>query len=159
MGSAQVEVAEEDTDSEVVGAIAQAATQLLPRIDAELRRRHGLSLPAFSVLRLLAKRSGERLTMSDLAKVAGMSPAGVTRVMQRLAAAGLVERERDLADRRPLFASLTEAGEVRLGAAGPTYRRAVQTHLTGQATVSELEAVERCLRRALDAEHVRVGRA
>jgi DNA-binding MarR family transcriptional regulator len=136
----------------VVAAIAQASTQLLPRIDAELRDRHGLSLPAFAVLHLLAQRSGERLTMTDLAKVAGMSPAGVTRVMQRLAADGLVVRQRDPADRRPLFASLTEAGEVRLRAAGPTYAQAVHTHLTDFARPGELEALGGVLRRALDAQ-------
>jgi DNA-binding MarR family transcriptional regulator len=143
----------EPSSDAVVAAIAQAATHVLPRIDAELRSRHGLSLPAFGVLRLLSQRAGERLTMSDLAKVTGMSPAGVTRVMQRLSAAGLVDRERDLADRRPLFASLTEAGQVRLASAEPTYSRAVRTHLTSFAQGDELEIVERFLQRALSGQH------
>jgi DNA-binding MarR family transcriptional regulator len=148
----QIELDPQTSSYAVVGAIAQSATQLLPRIDAELRARHGLSLPALGVLRLLSERAGERLTMSDLARVTGMSPAGITRVMQRLAAAGLVDRERDLADRRPLFASLTEAGEVRLEAAEPTYAHAVRAHLTAHAQPGELETVARFLNRALEAE-------
>jgi DNA-binding MarR family transcriptional regulator len=149
---APLEIQSQQENELVVSAISQTATQILPRIDAELRVSHGLSLPAYAVLCLLSQRKGERLTMSDLAKVAGMSPAGVTRVMQRLDHAGLVDRERDTADRRPLFATLTAAGEQRLGEAGPTYAEAVHRHLTTYAAPGEIEVVERVLRRALDAQ-------
>ena len=146
-----------ETDSQqetefIVSAVSQTATQILPRIDAELRVSHGLSLPAYAVLALLSERKGERLTMSELAKTAGMSPAGVTRVMQRLDRAGLVERARDTADRRPLFATLTTAGEKRLDEAGPTYAAAVNRHLTRFAEPGELDVVARVLRRALSAQ-------
>jgi len=136
----------------VVAAIAQTATQILPRIDAELRSSHGLSLPAYAVLTLLSARKGERLTMSELARVAGMSPAGVTRVMQRLDHAGLVDRERDTADRRPLFATVTPAGEQRLSEAAPTYASSVHRHLTAFAERGEIDALSRLLRRALEAQ-------
>ena len=72
--------------------------------------------------------------------------------MQRLDHAGLVERERDTADRRPLFAALTDAGEQRLGEAGPTYAGAVHRHLTTFADAGEIDVVARVLRRALDAQ-------
>jgi DNA-binding MarR family transcriptional regulator len=142
---------ERDTDF-IVSAVSQTATQILPRIDAELRAGHGVSLPAYAVLNLLSERKGQRLTMSELAKTAGMSPAGVTRVMQRLDRAGLVERARDTADRRPLFATLTAAGEQRLAEAGPTYASAVHQHLTRFAEPGELDVVARVLRRALSAQ-------
>jgi DNA-binding MarR family transcriptional regulator len=135
-----------------VGSIAQAATYLLPRIDEELRSVHGLSLSDFAVLRTLSERRKERLTMSDLARAVGISPAGVTRVMQRLSAHGLVHREHGAADRRPLFASLTQAGQERLAAAAPTYARAVRSHLTRHAQNGELEAAKGFLRRALLAD-------
>ena len=148
----RLETESEQGNAFVVSAISQTATQILPRIDSELRASHGLSLPAYAVLTLLSERKGERLTMSELAKVAGMSPAGVTRVMQRLDHAGLVERERDTADRRPLFATLTAAGEQRLGEAGPTYAEAVHRHLTTFGDPGEIDVVSRVLRRALEAQ-------
>ena len=141
-----------DPSDGLVGSIAQAATYLLPRIDEELRSVHGLSLSDFAVLRTLFERRMERLTMSDLARAVGISPAGVTRVMQRLAAHGLVHRERGSADRRPLFASLTQAGQERLAAAAPTYARAVHSHLTRHAEHGELEAAQGFQQRALLAE-------
>jgi DNA-binding MarR family transcriptional regulator len=141
-----------DPSDGLVGSIAQAATYLLPRIDEELRSVHGLSLSDFAVLRILFERRKERLTMSDLARAVGISPAGVTRVMQRLSAHGLVHREHGATDRRPLFATLTQAGQERLTAAAPTYARAVRSHLTRHAQNGELEAARGFLQRALLAD-------
>jgi DNA-binding MarR family transcriptional regulator len=54
-------------------------------------------------------REGE-LTSSGLASAADLAPATVTQMLDALEAAGLVERQRDSADRRVVLVRLTERG-------------------------------------------------
>ena len=66
---------------------------------------------SFSHHRLLGalRREGE-LTASALAVAADLAPATVTEMLDVLVAAGLVERERDVVDRRLVFVRLTATG-------------------------------------------------
>ena len=65
----------------------------------------------FAHFRLLgALRRDGSLTASGLAAAADLSPATVTEMVDTLVGAGLVERERDTADRRVVRVALTPAG-------------------------------------------------
>jgi len=75
-------------------AFLHAHHQITRKLDAELRSEHELPLNAYDVLLRLARAPGRRLRMSDLAERVMMSPSGLTRVVDRLAADGLVRRER-----------------------------------------------------------------
>lgn len=61
---------------------------------------------------LFGLRGGKSLSSSDLACVAGLSPATTTQMLDGLEAAGLVVRERSLEDRRKVMTSLTERGHA-----------------------------------------------
>ncbi|WP_280245690.1 MarR family winged helix-turn-helix transcriptional regulator, partial [Nocardia abscessus] len=65
---------------------------------------HGLSGLDLNALMRLSRSSGRRLRMSELAVQTALSTSGVTRLVDRLARAGLVERELDTADRRSAYA-------------------------------------------------------
>jgi DNA-binding MarR family transcriptional regulator len=69
----------------------------------------GLTAPQASVLMLISRVAG-RAKMSDLARQIQASAGNLTGIVDRLTAAGLVARERDAADRRAVYVSLTEAG-------------------------------------------------
>ena len=90
---------------------------LLARLTARAGRRvqaafeaHGITLGEFDVLAALVAAPDEQLRPSQLAALALLSPAGMTNRVDRLVAAGLVEREADPEDRRSSRVRLTEAG-------------------------------------------------
>jgi len=72
---------------------------------------HEINMASFDVLAAL-RRSGPpfRRTAGDLASTGLVTTGGLTLRLDRLEAAGLITRERDTADRRVVYAQLTEAG-------------------------------------------------
>ena len=81
-------------------------------IQAKLWQSSEITLTQLSVMRVL--RSGPQ-TVGRLGAEVGLSPASVTRLVDRLERRKLVTRSRDLADRRRVDVQLTAAGERLLG--------------------------------------------
>jgi DNA-binding MarR family transcriptional regulator len=111
------------------------------RLEAEL----GLSVVWFEVLLRLVRTPGHRLRMTDLAAQTTLTPSGLTRAIDRLVDAGLVERQHCTEDRRGAFAALTEAGRERIDAAIPTHLEHVEAMLAGLSATDRRE-LERLLR-------------
>jgi len=102
-----------DLDFEVMGTflrLAQLMTRSLRAVEP-LFAAHGISLGEFDVLAAL-RRSGTvtSLTPSHLARVAMVSPGGMTNRLDRLEQAGLITRQPDPADRRASLVALTAKG-------------------------------------------------
>jgi DNA-binding MarR family transcriptional regulator len=95
--------------------------QIVRVLDAELEREHGLSLSSYDVLIQLSLVPDRRLRMFELADAIVLSRSGLTRLVDRLERAGLVERERGEADPRQMYARLTERGLEVLADATPTH--------------------------------------
>jgi DNA-binding MarR family transcriptional regulator len=91
----------------------RAHASLVDQLDRELVETHGLPLHEFEVLLLLERAEHGRLRMSELADRALLSQSGLTRLVDRLERTGLVERVRCAADRRGLYATLTDEGRRR----------------------------------------------
>jgi DNA-binding MarR family transcriptional regulator len=100
---------------------------LTRRLDGELVERHGLPLAWYDVLVQLHDAGGEA-TMGELATRLLIGPSTCTRVVGRMADAGLVERRIDPVDARVRHAVLTRAGTARLREAAVTHLRGVQRH-------------------------------
>lgn len=96
-------------------------------LDRELVERHGLSLDWYDVLVQLNDAGGET-TMGDLATRLLISPSTCTRVVARMADAGLVERRVDAGDARVRHASITSEGKAALRAAAVTHLAGIQRH-------------------------------
>jgi DNA-binding MarR family transcriptional regulator len=78
----------------------------------------GLNPAAFAVLAALYRGGPPyRLKVSELADQTLVSTGGMTQRIDRLEALGLLTRERDGADRRAVFAQLTDEGQRRARAA------------------------------------------
>jgi len=88
-----------------------AATRLL---NAELQAEHGLSVNGYEALYVLSRAEGRRLKRVDLSRRLGLTPSGVTRLLEVLEAAGLVERTTCPTDLRVAYAELTDAGAAKL---------------------------------------------
>ena len=77
------------------------------------------------------------LRMGDLANYASITSGGLTRVVDRVARQGLVERVRDETDSRGQMAVLTDAGFHRLEGAWPMHLVSVRRHVMDH--LSELD--------------------
>jgi DNA-binding MarR family transcriptional regulator len=126
-------------------ALIRAHSRVVRRLEAELEADHGLTLPAYEVLAHLSEAPDRRLRMTDLAAHAVLTPSGLTRLIDKLAREGLVERQRCGADARVVYAVLTPAGMERLLAAYPTHLRGVREHFIDWLTPPQQAAVSEAL--------------
>lgn len=65
-----------------------------------------LTVPQLAVVTLLGKH--EQLKITDISKELKVSPAAVSKIIDRLEITGLVERHRSLKDKRKVFVKLSE---------------------------------------------------
>lgn len=127
-----------------------AHAQVRRQLERELQAEQSLGLGEYEVLLLLARADHRRLRMSELADRLVLSRSGVTRLVDRLETADLVERHSCETDRRGSWAMLTDAGYDRLRDASPTHLRGVGEHFLDRIPVAELEALRRALDRVVD---------
>ena len=120
---------------------------LIARLDDELEREHGLPLTSYEVLLHLNEEPGHSLRMGELAERLFLSRSGLTRLIDRLAKAGLVEREVCESDRRGYYAALTPEGEQRFAEARPTHLRGVREHFLSKLEPEDLDALARAWER------------
>ncbi len=120
---------------------------LIARLDSELEREHGLPLTSYEVLLQLSEEPSHSLRMGTLAERLFLSRSGLTRLIDRLAKAGLVEREVCESDRRGYYATLTPEGERRFAEARPTHLRGVREHFLAKLEPEDLDALARAWER------------
>jgi len=126
-------------------AFLEAHARVTRRLDDELRAAHGLSLAEYDALLQLARSPERKLRMNQLADRMVLSRSGITRLIDRLSTAGLVERAHCESDARGAEAVLTEQGLERLRAASTTHLRGVETHFVAIVSSSDLDALARAL--------------
>ena len=122
---------------------------LVSRAIADVFASHGLQIGEFDVLAAL-RRSGDPFLLkpTDLARMLMLSPAGMTNRIDRLEAAGWIERRNDPDDRRSSLVRLTDDGRQLVD-------RAVTDHVANEARLleplspSERAALDRALRKLL----------
>ena len=132
-------------------AFLRAHARVVRELERELQAEQRLALTDNDVLVQLAGADERRLRMSELADRLLLSRSGITRLVDRLVAEGLVERATCDTDRRGQWAALTDAGLDRLRTASPTHLRGVAEHFLDRMSPEELASIEGILRR-LDAE-------
>jgi DNA-binding MarR family transcriptional regulator len=141
----------------LVGLLVASYTALRTELDRGLERDADLPLVWFELLIRLARSPGHQLRMSDLAAQTSLTPSGLTRAIDRLVAAGLVERLPCPSDRRGAFASLTPAGLDRIEAAVGPHLRHVERYFTSALGTDEQRQLAALLRKVRD--HVNPGAA
>jgi DNA-binding MarR family transcriptional regulator len=128
-------------------AWSRAALTVPRALDADLLIGQGMSLSDYTALMHLSEAPGRTLRMSDLASACAVSLSGMSRIVDRVAAQGLVTRERSSCDGRGLDAVLTDAGLGRLGRAWPTHLASVRRHMMDHLTELDLPVVTAALER------------
>lgn len=99
------------------GRLLEATHRLQDRLGRELEARHDLPLTWFEVLLRLSRSDDGLLTMGELSEQLTLTTGGVTRLVDRMAAAGHVERRPCPTDRRVLYTGITAAGRAALAPA------------------------------------------
>jgi DNA-binding MarR family transcriptional regulator len=127
-----------------------AHARLTRRLDEELRAAHGLSLAEYDALVQLASVRGRRLRMSVLADRVLLSRSGITRLVDRLVADGMVERTACTTDARGAEATLTRAGIDRLRAASETHLDGVRRYFLETVSAEDQASIERGLGCVMD---------
>ena len=115
---------------------AYASTTRL--LSAQLQSEHGLTLNAYECLLVLSTEPEQRLKRVDLARRLLLTPSGVTRMLDGLEDAGLVERASCSTDRRIIYAQLTAAGSDKLKEAAGSHVASIHELFEGQLSEAEI---------------------
>jgi DNA-binding MarR family transcriptional regulator len=124
-------------------------------LDEQLRAAHGLSLREYDVLVRLSRAPEGRMRMFELAEAVRFSRSGLTRMVERLAAEGLLERARGTSDSRQVFAKITDHGLELLAEATPTHLAGVRELFLERLTGEQIEQLAKVWERLLEAESTR----
>jgi DNA-binding MarR family transcriptional regulator len=120
----------------------EAHAAITRTLATELDVERGLPLNWYDVLLVLYEADG-RLRMQELAGRLVVNKSSLSRVIDRMADAGFVEREPCLEDGRGQYAVLTREGRETLRKAAPTHLRGVQEHFAQYLTDSDVLALQR----------------
>jgi DNA-binding MarR family transcriptional regulator len=131
-------------------AVLQVHAGLVPALDQLLSQAAGLPLSWYDVLLELAAAPERRLLMGELGQRVVLSRTRVSRIVDELAAAGLVRKESNPRDGRSSYAVLTEEGLARYRAAAPVYLAGIEREFAASLTDAELAAVATALRKVVD---------
>lgn len=118
------------------------SARLAEKLDADLRT-FGMDLPEYEILVTLEETPGRRLRMSELAAAVHQSRSRLTHTISRMEKTGLVIRTTCPADRRGVWAELTEAGVELLATAAPSHVAAVQRNFVEAIGAEDYAALGR----------------
>ncbi len=139
--------AADDPTLDVWRAFIQTHARLIHKLDEELQAAHGLSLAEYDALLQLVNAPDRRLRMSALADRVLLSRSGITRLVDRLEADGMVERFACPTDARGSMASITHLGVSRLRAAARTHHDGVRRYFLDVIAADDQAVMRRSLDR------------
>ncbi len=131
--------------------LVQTQSLVVDAVSADLEREAGLPLPWFEVLLQVTNGPDGLLTMQELAHSVLLSKSGVTRLVDRMVEAGMIERKACATDRRVVYASATTAGRAALRKAIPVHAESLNRHFSTVLTAAEQKMLSTSLRKILDA--------
>jgi DNA-binding MarR family transcriptional regulator len=120
--------------------LMRAHTVLRRELDAEVLRPRSLTINDFEALMHLSRAEEYRLRRVDLVELLMLTPSGVTRLLEGLQEAGLVENVGCEDDARVTWARLTQEGVEMLECVGVTHAERLRRLF--RDTLSEDEVVQ-----------------
>jgi DNA-binding MarR family transcriptional regulator len=130
-------------------AFLTAHAAAVGRIEHELARADGDVVPLnwYDVLIELLEAPDHRLRQRDLAASVVLTRSGISRLIDRLEAAGLARREPNPADRRGDLIMLTELGRAAVRRTWPVYARSIAEHFARYVRADEARLLTAALER------------
>jgi DNA-binding MarR family transcriptional regulator len=128
--------------------LVRLETELWNAVEARLRAEHGITLPFYEFLRVIARTPGCRV--HDIAAELGITVGGTSKIVDRIEAAGHCARQANPSDRRSSLLFLTPAGKRLLPRASATVDRELQARLGPVLTERSLGQLTKTLARLRD---------
>ncbi len=125
----------------------QSHASIVRELDAELLAEHGMTSRDYEVLLYLAQAPERRLPMSALSELTMLTRSGITRLIDGLVSAGLIERVSCPSDARVSYAQLTDMGYKRLRQAGCTHVASIRRLFLERFNAQEIEQLAALLSR------------
>jgi DNA-binding MarR family transcriptional regulator len=116
-------------------------------LESQLQAAHGLTVVGYEALLLLSTAEEQAMRRVDLARGLGLTPSGVTRLLDGLERDGLVAKRTCDADARVTYAVLSEAGAERLERASCSHVGSVRALFEERYSDEELETLASLLGR------------
>ncbi|MCH7232244.1 MarR family transcriptional regulator [Glycomyces sp. L485] len=113
----EITTAKEAADNASVlafGRLLGAANRLEYLLGRAIEEACGITHLMFEVLLILGRADDSGMPMGDISRAQVLTTGGVTRLIDRMEAAGLVERVANPGDRRGRLVRLTAAGEAKV---------------------------------------------
>jgi DNA-binding MarR family transcriptional regulator len=88
--------------------LVRLETELWNAVEDRLRADHGITLPFFEFMQIMARQPGCRV--QDIAAALSITVGGTSKIVDRMEAAGLCSRQANPSDRRSSIIKLTPAG-------------------------------------------------
>lgn len=144
---AEVQLLRDDQRLTTWKLFLESYRRVLDALDDELKSERGVSLAWYDVLVQLFSAPDHRLRMNQLANRILLSKSGLTRLIDRMEAEGLVERASSPNDRRGSYAVLTPRGEQVFREAAPVHLEGVQRHFASHLTATEAKILAKAFQK------------
>jgi DNA-binding MarR family transcriptional regulator len=137
--------ADVDPHREAWIAVTQAHAAVTGRLQEALTAAELPPLPWFEVLATLDRAPEQRLKMGELAEALVITRGGLTKLVDRLIKAGLLERAFCESDRRVSYATLLPAGVELLEEMRPIVRAELAASFSARLSVEQAEQLQQML--------------
>lgn len=140
-----------DQEGQAWWAILRSSTLLIRNLDADLQADCGLSLDWFDVLVNVHQWPERSMPLSKLSDNIVLSRSGLTRLLDRMEAAGLVKRTLSSTDRRRFDVSLTDKGAAEFERVWPKHQRDVRERCMRHLTPTQMRTIHAGLSKVIAA--------
>lgn len=127
--------------------LMRAHSVLRRELDAEVLRPRGLTINDFEALMHIFRAEEQRLRRVDLVERLMLTPSGVTRLLEGLQEAGLVENVNCGSDARVTWAQLTQEGVETLECVGASHTERLRSLFRDALSEDEVEQLSELLGR------------
>lgn len=130
---------------EAWGALTRTHAAIVQRLQETLSASDFPPLPWYEVLATVSEAPEERMKMGDLAEAMVITRGGLTKLVDRLVKAGLLERTFCETDRRVSYATLTPAGRELLAEMRPAVIAELEVAFSANLSVAQAKDLRRTL--------------
>jgi DNA-binding MarR family transcriptional regulator len=132
---------------EAWGALTRTHAAIVGRLQEALASANLPPLPWYEVLATISEAPRERMKMGDLAEALVITRGGLTKLVDRLVKAGLLERTFCETDRRVSYATLLPAGRELLDEMRPVVVAELEVAFAARLSAAEADALRETLER------------
>lgn len=127
----------------------RASTTILERVEAKLKAAGFPPLSWYDVLLELRKADGQRLRPVEIEKRTLLAQYNVSRLIDRIVAAGFAEKRKSSEDGRGVTVCLSPEGGELLKKMWPVYRQAIQTEFADHLSTEDTSSLSLILKTLL----------